>query len=185
MCIMKTVCMTTKTDAFVPALWESLDKNKKRKFAQILTEPIILPKADDSGWVPEWMLKSLEKERVERALGLKPELSELASDIEASMYLMCGSLDGPISEQACRIYFHSASKLTDALREVMLDESIIPANGQLTATDEGESRRFKKWIRTEQKNSKNEKKIRRFVSVCNNALAETEHLELFAMESQI
>ena len=174
-----------KTETFVPALWVSLNESKKRKFAQILTEPIILPRADDHGWVPEWMFTALEKERIERALDLKPELSELASDLETSMYLMCGSLNGPITEQACRIYFHSGSKLSEALREALLREEIIPVNGQLSEADDAEERRFKKWIRAAQKNSKNAKKIRRFVSACDNALAEMKHLELFSLESQI
>lgn len=174
-----------KTDAFVPALWESLSKSMKRKFAQIVTEPIILPSADDGGWVPEWMLTSLEKERIERALDLKPELSELASDLETSMYLMSSTFHSMISEQACRIYFHSASKLTDALREAMLCEEMIPANGQLSEADEAEERRFKKWIRKEQKSGKNARKVDRFINVWDNALFEMKNADLLLLESQI
>ena len=132
-CSLMTKRNEKKINAFLPALWESLNKSRKRKFAQVMTEPIILPSADDGGWVPEWMFKSLESERVERALDLKPELSELASDLEASMYLMCGTFHTMISEQACRIYFDSASKLNEALREAMLSEELIPMKGQLSS----------------------------------------------------
>ena len=173
-----------KTDAFVPSLWESLNSREKRKFAQILTEPIILPSADDGGWLPEWMFKSLEEERFDRALGRKQELCELGSNLEIASYLMCGTFHSPISEQACRIYFHAASTLSSALEEVMKDEGIID-NTPLSQEDQSELRTFKKWIRAKQKNSKNENKISRFVSVWNNALAEFNHLELFAVESQI
>ena len=76
-----------KTDAFVPSLWESLSKREKRKFAQVMTEPIILPSADDGGWLPEWIFKSLEEERLARALGRKQELCESASNLEVALYL--------------------------------------------------------------------------------------------------
>jgi len=173
-----------KTVAFVPSLWESLSKRDKRKFSQVMTEPIILPSADDGGWLPEWMFKSLEKERLARALGRKQELCESASNLEVASYLMCGTFHSPISEQACRIYFHAASTLGSALEEVMKAEGIID-NEPLSEEDQSELRTFKKWIRAKQKNSKNENKISRFVSVWDNALAEFNHLELFAVEFQI
>jgi len=173
-----------KTDAFVPSLWESFNRREKREFAQILTEPIILPSADDGGWLPEWMFKSLERERIDRALGRKQELCESASNLEVASYLMCGTFHSPISEQACRIYFHAASTLSSVLEEVMKSEGIID-DSPLSEEDQSELHAFKKWIRTRQKNSKNAKKIRRFVSVYDNALAEMKHLELFSMESQI
>ena len=174
-----------KIDAFLPALWESLNKSRKRKFAEVMTEPIILPSADDRGWVPEWMFKSLENERVERALDLRPELTEFASDLEASMYLMCGTFHTMLSEQACRIYFDSASRLNEPLREAMLSEELISMNGQLSSEDEDESRRFKKWIRAQQKNGKNAGKVNRFISVCDNALFEMKNADLLVLESQI
>ena len=173
-----------KTVAFVPSLWESLSKRDKRKFSQVMTEPIILPSADDGGWLPEWMFKSLEKERLARALGRKQELCELASNLEVASYLMCGTFHSPISEQACRIYFHAASTLSSALEEVMKAEGIID-NEPLSQEDQSELRTFKKWIRAKQKNSKNGNKISRFVSVWDGALFELKNADLLMLESQI
>jgi len=172
------------THAFVPSLWESLNRSEKRKFAQVMTEPIILPSADDGGWLPEWIFKSLEKERLDRALGWKQELCESASNLEVASYLMCGTFHSPISEQACRIYFHAASTLSSALEEVMKAEGIID-NEPLSQEDQSELRTFKKWIRAKQKNSKNGNKISRFVSVWDGALFELKNADLLMLESQI
>ena len=95
-------------DSFVPSLWESLSKREKRKISQVMTEPIILPSADDGGWLPEWMFKSLEEERLARALGAETRTLRVGEQSRV-LYLMCGTFHSPISEQVCRIYFHAAS----------------------------------------------------------------------------
>ena len=58
-------------------------------------------------------------------------------------------------------------------------------NGQLSSEDEDESRRFKKWIRTQQKNGKNARKVNQFISVWDKALFEMKNADLLVLESQI
>jgi hypothetical protein len=97
-------------------IWKSLDRKRKMKAGQIMTRPTILPRGDDGDLIPTWAFVELQRQNERDALcevpnKAEPDGKDQTSDLEVALYLMRGSLVGPITEQACRIYFHAASKI--------------------------------------------------------------------------
>jgi hypothetical protein len=166
--------------------WALLDKRQKSKLAQIMTRPTILPRGDDGELVPSWAFGELLRQKERSALDValnNTRDGEQASDLEVALYLMCGSLEGPITEQACRIYFHAASKISSSLKEAMESSGI--ETGPLDEYDSAELVAFKKWIRKQQVEAKNRAKILRFVRMMDGAIIEIENFDLLCAEQQI
>ena len=167
-------------------IWASLDKKQKSKVAQIMTRPTILPRGDDGEIMPSWafgeLLRQKENSALDGALN-KTDVDEEASDLEVALYLMCGSLEAPITEQGCRIYFHAASKISNSLKEAMESSGI--ETGPLNEYDLAELVAFKKWIRKQQVKAKNKTKILRFIRMMDGAIAELENFDLLCVEQQI
>jgi hypothetical protein len=166
--------------------WASLDKKQKSKLAQIMTRPTILPRGDDGELVPSWAFGELLRQKERSALDValnNTRDGEQASDLEVALYLMCGSLEAPMTEQACRIYFHAASRINSSLKEAMESSGI--ETGPLDEYDSTELVTFKKWIRKEQTKAKNKTKILRFIRMMDGAIIELENFDLFCAEEQI
>lgn len=169
-------------------IWKSLDGKQKLKAGQIMTRPTVLPKSDDGEVIPNWAIQELQKQKEGSALkaildreGCDAEGQ--ASDLEVALYLMCGSLEGPISEQAARIYFHAASNISSSLKEAMESSGI--ETGPLDEYDSAEFVRFKKWIRKRQLGAKDRAKIRKFIRAMEGTIVELENFDLFCAERQI
>jgi hypothetical protein len=166
--------------------WASLDKKQKSKLAQIMTRPTILPRGDDGELVPSWAFGELLRQKERSALDValnNTRDGEQASDLEVALYLMCGSLEAPMTEQACRIYFHAASRINSSLKEAIESSGI--ETGPLDEYDSTELVTFKKWIRKEQTKAKNKTKILRFIRMMDGTIIELENFDLFCAEEQI
>ena len=172
--------------ASLTTTWASLDKKQKIKLAQIMTRPTILPRGDDGELLPSWAFGELIRQKERSALDMalnNTHDGEQASDLEVALYLMCGSLEAPMTEQACRVYFHAASKISSSLKEAMESSGI--ETGPLDEYDSTELVAFKKWIRKEQAKAKNKTKILRFIRMMNGTIIELENFDLFCAEEQI
>jgi hypothetical protein len=169
-------------------IWKSLDGKRKLKAGQIMTRPTVLPRGDDGDLIPDWAVQELQKQKKGSALlaVLDKETydgEDQASDLEVALYLMCGSLEGPISEQAGRIYFHAASKISSSLKEAMESSGID--TGPLDEYDSAELTAFKKWIRKQQLGSKDKTMIRKFIGTMDGTIIELENFDLLCAEQQI
>jgi hypothetical protein len=153
-----------------------------------MTHPPVLPRGDDGTLIPEWALEELRKERERSALNVALDNGmgdgeEQASDLEVALYLMCGSLEGPITEQAARIYFHAASRISISLKQAMESSGI--ETGPLDEYDSAELNAFKRWIRKQQVAARNKAKIRGFVRTMDGTVIELENFDLLCAEQQI
>ena len=173
-----------RKDNSFASVWPDFSKKEKLNAAQIITEPIILPRERDAGWVPEWMLGELRRLRLEWIIQGSYD-KNLASDLEVAMYLCCASMIAPLSEQTCRIYFHAASRLSTSLKQAMHSDPDFKDHLKLRYDDEKELARFKRWFRRSQKNGRNLNKARTLCSLNNRSAHELEYSDLFLAESQI
>jgi hypothetical protein len=169
-------------------IWKSLDGKRKLKAGQIMTRPTVLPRGDDGDLIPDWAVQELQKQKEGSALLAvldkeRYDGEDQASDLEVALYLMCGSLEGPISEQAGRIYFHAASKISSSLKEAMESSGID--TGPLDEYDSAGLTRFKKWIRKQQLGAKNKAKIRKFIRTMDGTIIELKNFDLLCAEQQI
>ena len=175
---------SVRKDNSLASVWPSFSKKEKLKAAQIVSEPIILPSGRDAGWVPEWMISELRRLRLEWVIQRSYDKNR-ASDLEAAMYLCCASMIAPLSEQTCRIYFHVASRLTASLKRAMHSDPDFKDHLKLRHDDEKELARFKRWIRTSQKNGRNLNKAKVLCSLNDRSAHELECSDLLMAESQI
>jgi hypothetical protein len=174
--------------ASILKIWKSLDRKRKMKAGQIMTRPTILPRGDDGDLIPTWALVELQRQKERDALcavlnNVEPDSKDQASDLEVALYLMCGSLEGPITEQACRIYFNAASKISGSLKEAMKSSGI-----EVRPLDEYDSSQlvaFKRWIRKRQVGAKNKTKVFAFVRMLDGTIIELENFDLLCAERQI
>jgi hypothetical protein len=174
--------------ASILKIWKSLDRKRKMKAGQIMTRPTILPRGDDGDLIPTWALVELQRQKERDALcavlnNVEPDGKDQASDLEVALYLMCGSLEGPITEQACRIYFNAASKISGSLKEAMKSSGI-----EVRPLDEYDSSQlvaFKRWIRKRQVGAKNKTKVFAFVRMLDGTIIELENFDLLCAERQI
>ncbi len=176
------------TSASLLKIWKSLDRKRKMKAGQIMTRPTILPRGDDGDLIPTWAFVELQrqKERDAQCAVLNKEErdgKDQASDLEVALYLMCGSLEGPITEQACRIYFHAVSKIGSSLKEAMKSSGI--GVGSLDEYDLSELGAFKRRIRKQQIGAKNKTKILAFIRMLDGTIVELENFDLLCAERQI
>jgi hypothetical protein len=174
--------------ASILKIWKSLDRKRKMKAGQIMTRPTIVPRSDNGGLIPAWALVELQRQKERDALcavlnNVEPDGKDQASDLEVALYLMCGSLEGPITEQACRIYFNAASKISGSLKEAMKSSGI-----EVRPLDEYDSSQlvaFKRWIRKRQVGVKNMTKVFAFVRMLDGTIIELESFDLLWTERQI
>jgi hypothetical protein len=176
------------TSASLLKIWKSLDRKRKMKAGQIMTRPTILPRGDDGDLIPIWAFVKLQRQKerdAQRAVLNKVERDgkDQASDLEVALYLMCGSLEGPITEQASRIYFHAASKISGSLKEAMKSSGIEVR--PLDEYDSSELVAFKRWIRKRQVGAKDKTKVFAYIRMLDGTTIELENFDLLSAERQI
>ena len=158
------------------------------KAGQIMTRPTILPRGDDGDLIPTWAFVELQRQKERDAQcavlnNVERDGKDQASDLEVALYLMCGSLEGPITEQACRVL----------LPRSLEDRRLIERGDEVVRNRGRTARRirlsqlgaFKRWIRKQQIGAKNKTKILAFIRMLDGTIVEWNNFDSFVLRDSL
>jgi len=159
-----------------------LPRKLKERVAKAITDPVILPAEQSAGWLPEWMMPAIKSERVKNVLkGGQPEAS---SDLEIVAYLLCASCEGPLTEDAARLYFNLIGRTLPEFFVRTAKENGIPI-GPVDETQERLIRDTKRRMSEDKKRKRRKAKWKAAVRILEGVSIELRAFDLFAKEGTV